>query len=116
MTNLPAFRIHRNDGTSFVTSMALGTTLRDAEAYYMGKTFTDEDPATGKETRWCCVEVEVVLPDVQRFNRLVWAFDVATCYRYDKVTDIAEIVRLADANRLHQLALDLEQFIVKEGI
>jgi len=113
MNNLPAFRIHRNNGTSFVTSMALGTTLLDAEAHYLGKTFTDDDD--GKEKRWCCVEVEPVLPDVARFNRLVWAFDVATCYRFDEVTDVAELVKLADANRLHQLALDLEQFIVKEG-
>lgn len=115
MQNLPAFRIHRNNGTSYVTSMALGTTLLDAQAHFLGVTFTEEDPATGTETRWQCVEVEPVLPDIERFNRLVWAFDVATCHRFDKVTDIAELVRLAEQNRLLQLAHDLERFITKEA-
>lgn len=34
---IPAFRIHLADGTSYVTSMAVGVTLDMALAYFKGK-------------------------------------------------------------------------------
>jgi hypothetical protein len=35
-TSMPAFKIHLADGTSYVTSMAIGTTLEIATAYFKG--------------------------------------------------------------------------------
>lgn len=58
-SELTAFRITRNDGTSYVTNMAKGVTLEQARAHFIGQTFTEEHPATGKETRWTGVKVEV---------------------------------------------------------
>lgn len=54
---LAAYRVHRSDGTSYVTNMAAAVTLADARAYFLGKTFTDECPETGRETTWRCVGV-----------------------------------------------------------
>ena len=107
--NKPAFRLHHNDGASHFVTMPPGSTLLDAEVAYLGKSFDSDQP----DVRYCVVEVCPMLPDVQRLNRLVWAFDFATQYKHDRVTDIAELVKLADANRLHGIALDLEQFITK---
>lgn len=33
---LPAYRVHRDDGTSYVTSMAIGITLEMARDYFLG--------------------------------------------------------------------------------
>lgn len=35
---MPAFRISLVDGTSYVTSMAVGVTLAMAKAYFLGQT------------------------------------------------------------------------------
>jgi hypothetical protein len=42
--NLPltAYRVHRDDGTSYVTSMAAGVTLEQARAYFIGLTESDD--------------------------------------------------------------------------
>lgn len=56
--NLPAFRVTRSDGTSYITSMSHGITLAEARAYFVGQHFTDED-ASGKETAWTAVAVEL---------------------------------------------------------
>ena len=39
---LTAYRIHRDDGTSYVTSMAAGVTLEQARAYFIGQTEFDD--------------------------------------------------------------------------
>lgn len=35
MDNLPTYRVHLSDGTSYITSMARGITLEDARAYFV---------------------------------------------------------------------------------
>lgn len=50
---LPAFKITRDDGKSYVTSMARGTTLEQARAYFFSQTFTDAN-----DKAWNAVEVE----------------------------------------------------------
>lgn len=35
---LPAFRVHLSDGDSYVTSMAIGITINEARAYFIGQT------------------------------------------------------------------------------
>ena len=58
---LTAYRVHRSDGTSYVTSMAAGVTLADARAYFVGSIqydetetksvlVTDVTPETGDDT------------------------------------------------------------------
>jgi hypothetical protein len=54
---LPAYKITRDDGISYVTSMAANVTLADARAYFLGQVQTDEDPS-GRETRSTVVAVE----------------------------------------------------------
>jgi hypothetical protein len=39
-------------------NLAAGITLQQATDYYLGQTFTDEDPETGKETHYTCIKVE----------------------------------------------------------
>ena len=56
--NLTCYRVHYSNGTSRLTDMAAGVTLTDATDYYLGKTFVDEDPETGRETRYTCIKVE----------------------------------------------------------
>jgi hypothetical protein len=34
---LTGYRVHRSDGSSYVTSMAVGVTLEDARAYFVGQ-------------------------------------------------------------------------------
>lgn len=45
-TNLPAFRVHLANGDNYVTSMAKGTTLEEAQAYFLDgvghHTYSDE--------------------------------------------------------------------------
>ena len=55
---LPAFKVTRDDGNSYVTSMAIGTTLESARKYFIGALFTDEDCETGKEHHWTAIAVE----------------------------------------------------------
>lgn len=50
---LPAYRIFRNDGGNYVTSMAKGISLIEARAYFLGQSFTDTD-----EKKWTCVDVK----------------------------------------------------------
>lgn len=45
---LPAFKITYTDGTSYVTSMAHGTSLSDARVYFMAKQFVQSDETTMK--------------------------------------------------------------------
>lgn len=40
---MPAFRVHLSDGTSYVTSMARGVTLRAAREYFIGAEFEIEE-------------------------------------------------------------------------
>jgi len=63
---LPAFRVHLDDGTSYVTSMAHGVTLADARAYFVGSVQTEENEETGAETRRIVSSVEAVANDCQR--------------------------------------------------
>ena len=52
---LTAYRIFRDDGTSYVTSMAAGVTLEDARAYFMGQVQCSAD----EQTRTIVTNVEV---------------------------------------------------------
>ena len=47
---LTAYRVHRSDGSSYVTSMAAGVTLADARAYFIGSTQYLDDAETRKAT------------------------------------------------------------------
>lgn len=40
---LPAFRVFYTNGESYVTSMAAGVTLSDAQAYFVGQVHTSYD-------------------------------------------------------------------------
>ena len=40
---LPAYRVTLSDGSSYVTSMALGVTLDRARAYFVGNQFEQSD-------------------------------------------------------------------------
>jgi len=55
---LPAFKVTRSDGSSYVTSMAIGVTLKEARNYFIGATFCDED-SSGKEHHWTATAVEL---------------------------------------------------------
>ena len=66
--NLPAFKITRNDGSSYTTSMAQGVTLKDATEYFMNQVQVDENFETGKETRRTVVKVERVLDDTPQLR------------------------------------------------
>lgn len=55
---MPAFRVHLDDGTSYVTSMARGVTLADACAYFIGSVQTEENFETGAEIRRIVSRVE----------------------------------------------------------
>lgn len=44
--DLPAFRIHLEDGTNYVTSMAKCITLKEAEDYFLGQILTMPDEVT----------------------------------------------------------------------
>lgn len=51
MNDLPAFEVVYEDGSSYITNMAAGTTLQQAKAYLMQAPHVSENPVTGKETR-----------------------------------------------------------------
>lgn len=55
---LPAFRVHLSDGSSYVTSMAQGVTLEQAQAYFVGQWFEQADERTMLQA----VAVEVEAP------------------------------------------------------
>jgi hypothetical protein len=57
---LRAFRVHLDDGTSYVTSMAHGVTLTDARAYFVGSVQTEENEETGAETFRIVSSVEAI--------------------------------------------------------
>ncbi|CAB4171818.1 hypothetical protein UFOVP930_22 [uncultured Caudovirales phage] len=57
-SEMPAFRVHLDDGTSYVTSMAHGVTLDDARAYFVGSVQTEENFETGAEIRRIVSRVE----------------------------------------------------------
>ena len=57
---MPAFRVHLNDGTSYVTSMAHGVTLADARDYFVGSVQTEENEETGAEIRRIVLSVETL--------------------------------------------------------
>jgi hypothetical protein len=65
-SELPAFRVHLDDGTSYVTSMAHGVTLADARDYFVGTAQTEENEETGAETRRIVLSVDAVANDCQR--------------------------------------------------
>jgi len=60
---LTAYKITKSNGETYATSMAANVTLAMAKDYFMGKTFVDEDPETGKETTWHVVKVEEIKGD-----------------------------------------------------
>lgn len=55
---LTCYRVYFDNGTSPLINLAAGITLQQATDYYLGKTFIDEAPETGKETRHTCIKVE----------------------------------------------------------
>ena len=58
-SELQTFRVTYNDGTSYVTSMAIGITLQQARNYFFGvSTVVHEDENTGREVRKTVVAVE----------------------------------------------------------
>lgn len=57
-TRLPGFRVTYTDGDNYVTSMALGTTLEEARAYFVGSRHEMPDEKTIKTV----ATVEEVLP------------------------------------------------------
>jgi hypothetical protein len=57
--NLPAYRITRSDGSSYITSMSSHVTLETARNYFLGTRQVVEDEATGKETRLTVTQVDV---------------------------------------------------------
>ena len=59
-SEMPAFRVHLNDGTSYVTSMAHGVTLDNARAYLVGTVQTEENFETGAEIRRIVLSVESI--------------------------------------------------------
>lgn len=65
-SQMPAFRVHLDDGTSYITSMAHGITLADARAYLVGSVQTEENEETGKEARRIVSSVELIANDCQR--------------------------------------------------
>lgn len=56
---LPAFRVHMDDGTSYLTSMAHGVTLETARRYFIGMRQVREDMRTGEERTSIVINVEV---------------------------------------------------------
>lgn len=46
--NLPAFHIFCDNGNQWITSMAAGTTLKDATEYFMGKVFEAKEGMSQK--------------------------------------------------------------------
>lgn len=62
--NLPTFCVTFSNGDSYVTSMAVGTTLYAAEEYFLHQKFTREDLQTGVETTFTVVKVERVKPSL----------------------------------------------------
>ena len=59
-SEMPAFRFHLDDGTSYVTSMARGVTLDDARAYFVDSVQTEENFETGAEIRRIVSRVESI--------------------------------------------------------
>lgn len=53
---MPAFRVFLDDGTNYVTSMARGVTLAQAQEYFVGKGFEQPDEVTTLH----CTKVEQV--------------------------------------------------------
>ncbi len=45
-TDLPAYRVYYEDGSSYVTSMANGITLQDARKYFVGLWITQPDESS----------------------------------------------------------------------
>ncbi len=52
-TLLAAYRVYYEDGSSYVTSMAQGTTLEEARKYFVGQWFTQPD-----ESKMRVIDVE----------------------------------------------------------
>lgn len=59
-TGLPTFRVYYNDGSSYLTSMAVGVTLAQARSYFLtgDTTVVGEDEITGQEKTLTRVRVE----------------------------------------------------------
>lgn len=59
-SDLTAYKITRDDGSHYITSMARGVTLEDARKYFLGIVQVEEDFKTGKETKLTVTNVEQV--------------------------------------------------------
>lgn len=55
---LPAYKITKNNGSSYETSMSASTTLEIATSYFMGMHQVEEDQETGEETLTTVIKVE----------------------------------------------------------
>lgn len=55
---LTSYKVTRDDGHSYITSMAAGVTLEQARDYFLGSTQVDEDLTTGREHRARVIQVE----------------------------------------------------------
>ena len=55
MKTLPAFKISLSDGSSYIASMAAGTSLKAARAYFLGHWFTQSNEMTQLQA----VQVEI---------------------------------------------------------
>jgi len=61
-STLPAFRVHRDDGTNYVTSMAHGVTLADAKEYFIGNVQYADIAETVKRTVISVTDAETLHP------------------------------------------------------
>lgn len=57
MNQLTAYRVHLDNGTDYVTSMAATVTPEQARAYFVGQEFEQRDGSTAK-----CVAVDTIRP------------------------------------------------------
>ncbi len=56
--DLAAYKITASNGKTWITSVSATTTEAEARAYFLGKTFTDENPETGEETTYTAIAIE----------------------------------------------------------
>jgi len=59
-TELPAFKVTLENGDHFTTSMSPGTTIEQAQAYYLDNYYVDENFETGEEKKLKYTNVEQV--------------------------------------------------------
>lgn len=52
----------------------------------------------------------------RRFNALIWAFDAATLFKHDRVTNIDFIIRLAMDSHLNGIAFELQDMVALNSL